>query len=617
MAKKCISDKMIKNKKLLKYNLLIFIAFSILSCAKSQGHLTNEKWLEDEKAAASSTVLLNNESGIIPFVNIENLKIASINFGFNEFGTFDSLLNKYQHADPINGGKFLLDGELNKLSDNLKFYNTLVLQLTDAALTDKKIVPFILEAEKNHTVILTYFGSGQLLASLESIDSPLLWCAKTNSAAADIAAQALFGGTAINNKLSQNYSRKYKSGSGFSTQKIRLKYSIPEEVGINTDDLQKINDIAAEAIRQKATPSAVVMVIKDGNVIFNKAYGSPTYANARPTRIDDIYDLASVTKVSATTPTVMHLVENGKLNLDSTLSAYLARTRNTDKQDIKVREVMLHQAGFIPYIPFFQKLTPNDYRRDSSAEFPTKVADNYYLRKNYYEDVMWPQMLKGKILTRGQYVYSDLSMYYMQEVIESITHIPLEDYVYTEFYKPLGMQTAGFLPRNRFEKDRIIPTEDDLTFRKTLLQGYVHDQGAAMAGGVAGHAGLFANANDLGILYQMLLNRGTYGGKQYFKPETVDMFTAKQSAVSRRGLGFDRWDPETSKHYPSEFASPKTFGHTGYTGTCVWVDPEYNLVYIFLSNRVNPQVTDTLSHLSIRPRIQDVIYEAIKKAGNK
>jgi CubicO group peptidase (beta-lactamase class C family) len=280
---------------------------------------------------------------------------------------------------------------------------------------------------------------------------------------------------------------------------------------------------------------------------------------------------------------------------------------------VKVREVLLHQAGFVPYIPFFQKLTPADYRRDSSAEFPTKVADNYYLRKNYYDDVMWPQMLNGKLLTRGKYVYSDLSMYYMQEVVESVTHTPLEDYVQDAFYKPLGMQTAGFLPRNRFDKDRIIPTEDDLTFRKTLLRGYVHDQGAGMAGGVAGHAGLFASANDLGILWQMLLNRGSYGGKQYFNPETVDLFTSKQSDVSRRGLGFDRWDPETSKHYPSEFASPKTFGHTGYTGTCVWVDPEYNLVYVFLSNRVNPQVTDKLSHLSIRPRIQDVVYEAIKK----
>jgi CubicO group peptidase (beta-lactamase class C family) len=173
------------------------------------------------------------------------------------------------------------------------------------------------------------------------------------------------------------------------------------------------------------------------------------------------------------------------------------------------------------------------------------------------------------------------------------------------------MQTAGFLPRNRFSRDQIVPTENDTYFRKTLLVGYVHDQGAALAGGVAGHAGLFASSNDMAIMYQMLLNKGTYGGTQYFKPETVDMFTAKQSAVSRRGLGFDRWDPVASKHYPSQLASPQTFGHTGYTGTCVWVDPSRGLVYVFLSNRVNPTVSDQLSKLLIRGRIEDVINRAI------
>ncbi len=175
------------------------------------------------------------------------------------------------------------------------------------------------------------------------------------------------------------------------------------------------------------------------------------------------------------------------------------------------------------------------------------------------------------------------------------------------------MQTAGFSPRNRFSKDRIVPTENDTYFRMTLLEGYVHDQGASMVGGVSGHAGLFASSNDLAILYQMILNKGSYGGKQYFKPATVDQFTARQSEVSRRGLGFDRWDSDATKKYPSEFASPLTYGHTGYTGTCVWVDPKYNLVYIFLSNRVHPTVSTKLLDLSIRPRIQDVVYKAIEK----
>jgi len=195
--------------------------------------------------------------------------------------------------------------------------------------------------------------------------------------------------------------------------------------------------------------------------------------------------------------------------------------------------------------------------------------------------------------------------------VETISQTPLAFTVQKNFYQPLGMTTTGFNPRYRFSKSQIVPTENDTQFRKTLLLGYVHDQGAAMAGGVAGHAGLFSNATDLATLYQMLLNRGTYGGKRYFKPSTVDLFTAKQSNISRRGLGFDRWDPDQSKGYPSKSASSQSFGHTGYTGTCVWVDPKHNLVYILLSNRVHPQVSDKLSKLNIRPRIQDIIYQAI------
>jgi CubicO group peptidase (beta-lactamase class C family) len=204
-------------------------------------------------------------------------------------------------------------------------------------------------------------------------------------------------------------------------------------------------------------------------------------------------------------------------------------------------------------------------------------------------------------------------MVYMQQIMETLTATPLNAYVEQQFYNPLGMQTAGFLPLSRFSVDRIIPTENDKQYRHSLLDGYVHDPTAALMGGVAGHAGLFADANDVAILYQMMLNRGTYGGVQYFKPETVDLFTGKQSSISRRGLGFDRWDPIADRHYPSKLASPETYGHTGFTGTCIWVDPKSNLVYIFLSNRVHPDVSNKLGSLNIRPRIMDVVYEAIQK----
>jgi CubicO group peptidase (beta-lactamase class C family) len=240
--------------------------------------------------------------------------------------------------------------------------------------------------------------------------------------------------------------------------------------------------------------------------------------------------------------------------------------------------------------------------------FPVKVADNYYVRRNYYQDVMWPKMLRSPLPTRGKYVYSDISMYVMKEIVEHQAQKPLDKYVLDEFYRPLGMRTAGFNPRRRFDKDQIVPTERDNYFRKTLLQGYVHDSGASLVDGVSGHAGLFASANDLAILNQMLLNGGTYGGVQYFKPETVDLFTSRQSNVSRRGFGFDRGNGVS---YPSKLASADTYGHTGYTGTCVWVDPKHKLVYIFLSNRVYPSATNKLNSLRIRPRIQDAVYEAI------
>ena len=229
---------------------------------------------------------------------------------------------------------------------------------------------------------------------------------------------------------------------------------------------------------------------------------------------------------------------------------------------------------------------------------------------------MWPEMLNSPLRSRGKYVYSDLSMCFMQQIIETITATPENVYVQQQFYTPLGMQTTGFLPLNRFKPDQIIPTEDDHDYRHELLDGYVHDPTAALMGAcaLAGHAGVFASANDMSILYQMLLNHGSYGGAQYLRPETIDLFTAKQSNVSRRGLGFDRWDPDADHHYPSKLASPESYGHTGFTGTCVWVDPKYNLVYIFLSNRVNPTpASNRLSSLNVRPRIQDVVYDAIAK----
>lgn len=590
--------------------ILLFIPLFILN-ACAQNYQENQTWLEKVKNAEKGIVVLNNQDSYLPIQKLEDLKIASVNIGFNEFNVFDSLLNKYKHVEEI-----LLttnDNRFGILQDDLRFFNTVIIALPESSLNDTSTIKFINEIQKKKKVIVSLFGAGESLKYLDDVSIPLIWSLEKTAEAAHIAAQIIFGGIGAQAKLPADFSSKYKMGLGAETLPIRLEYTVPEAVGLNSNDFLEIDNIAKEAIRNQATPGAVVLVAKDGKVIFNKAYGYHTYNKSQQTNVTDIFDLASITKIAATTVDAMKLYEEGKLNLQSSLSDYVYSAKNTNKAKTIVKDIMLHQAGFVPFIPFYRDLKPADFSRVYSEGFSVKVADSFYISKNYYKNVMLKQMMKSGLKTPAKYEYSDLSMYFMKEIIESVSEESLPNYTQNNFYDKLGMHTTTFNPRDKFDKYRIVPTEQDNYFRKTLLWGYVHDQGAAMAGGVAGHAGLFSNSTDLATLFQMLLNKGVYGGTTYFKPETVDFFTAKQSNVSRRGLGFDRWDPNLTKKYPSEFASSQTYGHTGYTGTCVWVDPAENLIYIFLSNRVHPSVSNKLSSMNIRPRIQDVIYKAIKK----
>ncbi len=593
--------------------IAILVHFTLLSCG--QDHVQGKNWLEKFKETNKQTVVLNNEKNLIPLQSLEKKRIACVDLGFSHYLVFDSLLNKYNQSTHFNGSLYEAKGELDALIDDLKFYNTIILSMSDVSVFNKNVLNFIIELDHKKEVIIALFGDPKSLTKLDPISAPIIWSPTHSNESANFTAQLIFGGVSTNATLSKGFTEKYQEGNGSIVEKIRLGYTVPEEFGINSNDLKNIDAIAAEAIEKKATPGMVVLVAKNGKVIFNKAYGKHTYEeDGQAEQVDDIFDLASITKTSATTMEAMRLYEDKKLNLDTAISTYLAKTRNTNKSNIPVKEVLLHQAGFIPYIPFYASMKPEDFSRDSSETYNVKVADSFYMKKSYYQDVMWKRMLESPLKTEGKYVYSDLSMYFMKEILETITGVPLQDYVNKYFYQPLGMHTTGFNPRQRFPKSRIVPTEQDKYFRKTLLWGYVHDQGAGMVGGVAGHAGLFSNASDLAILYQMLLNKGTYGGERYFKPQTVDFFTSRYSETSRRGLGFDGWDPITTKEYPSKLASSKSYGHTGYTGTAVWVDPAENLIYIFLSNRVHPEVNNRLSTLDIRPRIHDVIYQAIRKA---
>ena len=390
--------------------------------------------------------------------------------------------------------------------------------------------------------------------------------------------------------------------------------------------LIQIDSIALNCIKEGATPGCQILVAKDGKVIYSKSFGYHTYKKGDFVKNSDLYDLASLTKIAATTLSVMKLSDEKKLDVDHKMVWYLPYLRGTNKEDIVIREMMTHQARLQPWIPFYMntvedgKLDKKLYATELSKNHTIKVADKLYIRGDY-EYVMFDSIVQSQLRKKKKYKYSDLGFYMLKQAIENLTNTPLEKYVQANFYDPLGLKTMCFNPLEQFSPKVIVPTEDDQYFRKQLLKGYVHDPGAAMLGGVSGHAGLFSNANDLAIIMQMLLQGGEYGGTSYLKWNTVNQFTKRQFPLNdnRRGIGFDKPEPEDKDLGPTcESASDNSFGHSGFTGTYVWADPDYGLVYIFLSNRINPTSNNTkLIKMNIRTDIQQVIYNAIIKSEEK
>jgi len=407
---------------------------------------------------------------------------------------------------------------------------------------------------------------------------------------------------------------KYQVGDGI----VKEKGEPVESLG----KLAAVDSIVNDALAQKAFPGCVVLAVHHGDIIYHKAFGSYRYEPSQPMSYESIFDLASVTKISATTVSVMRLYDEGKLDLKKKLGDYLPWVRGTNKAGLEIEDILLHQAGLVPFIAFYTEVidkttglpNPAVFSDKQKPGFTVKVADNVYMR-NDYQDTMFQRILQSKLTANGKYVYSDNDFIFLGKIVEQITGMPLNEYAAKTFYQPMGMATTGFKPLDRFPKQRMVPTETEKHFRMQTTQGDVHDEGASMFGGVAGHAGLFSDAYDLAMLYQMLLNGGTFNGLRYIKKETIDFFTAYHSNVSRRGFGFDKPEKDNAirkEPYPSALASPQTFGHTGFTGTCVWVDPKADLVYIFLSNRVYPtRDNNKLGQMLIRGKIQDAIYRAL------
>lgn len=598
---------------LLTVSLTLCIAAAV-NCSESDEHKNNILYVQEQEKALASIILLNNSRGILPLKKPEKGKIVSVNIDSDYSAAFNNMLNRYAQVSTLSlPAKSVSSKSMKDLNKKIRNFKTVIILTTDQPLADPAMLKFINDNQKKHQLILCVTGNRAVLKNLDKFRQPVIISDIYSGMSAVYAAQVIFGGAAISSKLESGISQSYPAGAGDSITPVRLKYTVPEDAGINVEDLLPIDEIVNEAINAKATPGAVVMIVKDGKVIFEKSYGSHTYDGKIQVQTTDIFDLASITKAAATTIAVMRLYEQKKIKLDKCISSYIPETRKSDKKHITIKDLMLHQGGLPPDISFGSKLTSNDYRVRYSAAYNVKAADRCYMKRGFYKKNMWPKILKAPLGTKGEYLYSDLSMYYIKEVVERQSGKSFENYIYSNFYIPLGMQTACFNPRGRFPDERLVPTEIDTYFRNTTLLGYVHDQGAAMMGGVAGHAGLFSDANDLAILFQMLLNRGQYGGVEYLKGETVDTFTSRCSEQSRRTLGFDSWDPESKIGYPSFMASHEVFGHTGFTGTCVWADPENKLIYIFLSNRTYPNTGNKLAKMNIRSRILDVIYMAIRK----
>ncbi|MEP6615632.1 MAG: glycoside hydrolase family 3 N-terminal domain-containing protein [Ginsengibacter sp.] len=448
----------------------------------------------------------------------------------------------------------------------------------------------------------------------------LVACYEDDEITQDAAIDFLEGRITSKGKLPVTVCDQFRFGSGIISGRS-LPTADPPDVGFDAVKLNLVDSIIADAIEKKAMPGAVVLVAKGGKIAYQKAFGHFDYDSAEHVTTETIYDLASVTKICATTLAVMKLVDEKKIDLKKKLGEYLPRLRNTDKAGLLIENILLHQAGLAAWIPFYKETidisgmpVPSLYSSFRKDSFSIRVAENLFLR-TAWRDTMYQRMVKSMLGPEDKYVYSDNDFIFLGQIVEAVSGLSLDEYVRQNFYEPMGLSSIGFRPRERFTLDRIAPTESEKQFRLQHLRGDVHDPGAAMFGGVAGHAGLFGNAFDLAAILEMLLEGGKFKGRRYLEEGTIDLFTAYNSSISRRGLGFDKPEKDHATSldpYPSKSASPLTFGHTGFTGTCVWVDPKYSLIYIFLSNRVNPDgENDKLLRMGVRGKIQEAVYNAI------
>ena len=471
--------------------------------------------------------------------------------------------------------------------------------------------------QKNNAVTLLFANAYAVKNFCDAKN--LVVCYEDDSIIQNTAIDLLQGKLPYKGALPVTVCDNFKYGFGISTAAY-FPLQNNGATGFNAAKLISIDSIANDAIEKKAIPGCVVLVAKDGKIAYQKAFGYFSNEDKKPVTVESVYDMASVTKICATTLAVMKLYEEGKLDLKKKLGDYLPSVKGSNKENLLIEKILLHQAGLVAYIPFYKETLDASgvplkslYSSAATDSFSIRVANNFYIR-NDWRDTMYKEILQSPLGPADKYIYSDNDFIFLGKTVEAISGFTLDEYVRRTFYNPMSLPSMGFKPLLRMDTSRIVPTENEKQFRLQLLRGDVHDPGAAMFGGVAGHAGLFSDAYDLAAVMQMLLNGGTYNGKQYLQKETIDLFTAYHSNISRRGYGFDKPEKDNATRaepYPALSASAQTFGHTGFTGTCVWADPASNLVFIFLSNRVNEPVPDLFLKMNVRPKIYEVIYNAL------
>lgn len=585
--------------------------------------------IEDEllhrKLVKNSLTVLRNRNGDLPIRNLENKKIAYVKLGDDSGNHFVSMMKNYAKVDVVSDKN--LDGLLNKL----KPYNLVIIGFHKSNLHPWKSYKFkqtelvwLQEIAREKNVILDVFASPYSLLQLKTFVNieGLLVSYQNSKLAQEISAQLLFGAFQAQGKLPVSINTTFPEGSGLATTNLsRFEYTIPEAVKVSSEKLQKIDSIATVILEEKMAPGFQIVVAREGKVILQKSYGHHTNKLQRKVKNLDVYDVASLTKILASLPLLMKAEETHKISLNTPLADLLPSFKDSNKDTILIKEILSHTARLKAWIPFYLKTqdsitglnSSQFYSRYKSKKYSVKVAQDLYLTKTY-KDSIFKYIKQADQRKRTGYKYSDLGYYLFKEILEKEYNKPLDKLVDELFYKPLGANRTSYLPIKKFSKSQIIPTEKDDYYRNQLLHGYVHDMGAAMLGGVGGHAGLFANANDVAKIMQMYLQKGFYGGKRYVQSATVEKFNQRYFSGQkvRRGLGFDK--PQLNKDIKATCGcvSDESFGHSGFTGTYTWADPKSGLVYVFLSNRVYPTMENRgLIKNNIRTEIQQIIQDAL------